>query len=92
MAMGCPLVATQVGGIPEIVEDGVNGLQCRPDDVQDLARNVSRLLADRPLAEKLGRRAAADCERRYNPATLAEQTAEYYRRVIAGRGAASGPN
>jgi glycosyltransferase involved in cell wall biosynthesis len=92
MAMGCPLVATQVGGIPEIVDDGVNGLQCRSNDVEDLAQKVCRLLADRPLAENLGRRAAEDCERRYDPAILAEQTADFYRRVIAGHGAASGPS
>lgn len=92
MAMGCPLVATQVGGIPEIVEDGVNGLQCRSGDVEDLEHKISRLLEDRTLAENLGRRAAADCERRYDPAILAEQTVDYYRRVIAGHGAASGPN
>jgi glycosyltransferase involved in cell wall biosynthesis len=86
MAMGCPLVAPRVGGIPEMVEDGVNGLLFEPGNAADLASKIGRLLEDRPTAEALGRRAGEDAALRYDPATLARRTEAFYRRVLEGRG------
>jgi glycosyltransferase involved in cell wall biosynthesis len=86
MAYGCPLVASGTGGIREIVTDEVHGLLCNPDDPQDLAAKLCRLLDDRPLAEQLGRQAAAHCEQSYDPLVLADQTVDYYRRLIARSG------
>ena len=60
MAYGCPLAATRTGGIPEIIEDGVNGLLVRPYDPDDLAAAVTRLLEAPEFAAKLGCRAAED--------------------------------
>lgn len=82
MIHGCPLVASDVGGIPEIVVDGVNGLLCRPGDSADLAAKLGDLLKDPARAEKLGRRARRDCEARLGPAALAGRMAAFYRRVI----------
>jgi glycosyltransferase involved in cell wall biosynthesis len=86
MAYGCPLVASRTGGIREIITDGVHGLLCNPDDPQDLAAKLCRLLDDTPLAEQLGRQAAAHCEQSYDPLVLADQTVDYYRRLIARSG------
>jgi glycosyltransferase involved in cell wall biosynthesis len=55
MALGKPLVATNVGGPPEIVEDGTSGLLVPPGDPEQLARAVERILADRGLASALSR-------------------------------------
>lgn len=57
MAHGLPIIATNVGGIPDIVTDGVNGLLVPPDDAAQLAAGIARLLAERELAERLGRSA-----------------------------------
>jgi glycosyltransferase involved in cell wall biosynthesis len=60
---GRPVVATRVGGIPEIVEDGVTGLLVPPGDAGALASALTRVLDDRDLAARLGdsaRRRAAD--------------------------------
>jgi glycosyltransferase involved in cell wall biosynthesis len=84
MAMGCPLVAPRVGGIPEVVDDGVNGLLFEAGDAGDMAEKVGRLLEDRPMAARLGHRAGLDSERRYDPTILARRTEAYYRRVIEG--------
>jgi glycosyltransferase involved in cell wall biosynthesis len=56
---GRPLVASRVGGIPDLVEDGVNGLLVEPADTEALAAALVRLLTDRALAERLGAGAQA---------------------------------
>lgn len=63
MALGCPLVAARVAGIPEIVEDGVNGSLHRVGDAGDLAVQLVRLLEAPAQAAALGARAAADAAR-----------------------------
>jgi glycosyltransferase involved in cell wall biosynthesis len=57
MAGAAPIVATAVGGIPELIEDGVHGLLVTPRDPAELAAGIKRLLDDRPLAIRLGRAA-----------------------------------
>ena len=49
-----PVVATRVGGIPDLVEDDRNGLLVEPGDTRSLADAIVRLLSDRELAERLG--------------------------------------
>jgi glycosyltransferase involved in cell wall biosynthesis len=57
MASGRPLVASRVGGLPEIVTDGVDGLLVPAQDADALAAAVDRLLRDREFAARLGARA-----------------------------------
>jgi glycosyltransferase involved in cell wall biosynthesis len=83
MALGCPVVATSVGGIPEIVQDGRNGILCRPEDPADLAEKVIGLMTEPSRAAALGEQAALDCERLYHPDVIAERTAAFYRAVLA---------
>jgi glycosyltransferase involved in cell wall biosynthesis len=55
MALSRPVVASNVGGIPEMVEDGITGLLVPPHDAEALAAAIVRLLRDHPLADMLGR-------------------------------------
>ena len=55
MALARPVVATNVGGIPEMVEDGVTGLLVPPHDPDALAAAIVRLLTDHPFADVLAR-------------------------------------
>ena len=55
-ARGRGVVATDAGGIPDLVTDGVEGLLVPPADTAALAAALVRVLADRALAERLGRR------------------------------------
>jgi glycosyltransferase involved in cell wall biosynthesis len=55
MALSRPVVASNVGGIPEMIEDGVTGLLVPPHDAAALAAAIVRLLKNHPLADTLGR-------------------------------------
>jgi glycosyltransferase involved in cell wall biosynthesis len=55
LACGKPVVATAVGGIPEIIEDGTSGILVEPEDARALAVAIRRLLGDPALRERLGR-------------------------------------
>ena len=53
LAVGTPVVATAVGGVPEVVHDGENGLLVPPGDVEALAGAIRRVVGDRELRERL---------------------------------------
>lgn len=56
MAMGKPVVASRVGGIPDLVKDGVNGLLITPGNIEELANSMKRLLRDKSLASDIGKK------------------------------------
>lgn len=66
MAAGLPVVATDVGGIPEVVRPGDNGQLVPPDDPGALAGAVMALMDDPETAARLGRSAREDVERHYS--------------------------
>jgi len=83
MMTGCPLVASDAGAIPEIVEDGSSGLLFRSGDALDLARALRRVLGDADLASRLGAAARLAAEARYAPGVVASRMLEFYRQVAA---------
>ncbi|MFO0887948.1 MAG: glycosyltransferase family 4 protein [Isosphaeraceae bacterium] len=85
MALGCPIVASRAGGIPEVIQDGSNGLLHDPGDAGDLAGKIVSLIRDPDRAARLGRQAADDCRSKYESSTIAMQTAEFYRSLLADR-------
>jgi glycosyltransferase involved in cell wall biosynthesis len=83
MAYGCPIVATMVGGIPELIEDGVNGLLCPPRDVESLARQLRTLFDDPALRRRLGQAARQSYERSpFQPTSVCDGFASLYRNVL----------
>jgi glycosyltransferase involved in cell wall biosynthesis len=85
-AMACrrPIVATRTGGIPEIVEDGVNGLLTAPRDAASLAAAIVRALNDEGLRQRMGEAGFARVRERFTVERMVEQTSAIYARV-AGR-------
>lgn len=59
LALGVPVVATAVGGIPEMVTDGVEGLLVRPGRTDDLVQALSRVVTDAPTRSRMSAAAAA---------------------------------
>jgi len=80
-ATGTPVVATSVGGVPAILQDGVHGLLASADDAPAVAAQVLRLLADPPLAGRLAVTARASCERLRWPA-VRSQWLDLYRELL----------
>jgi glycosyltransferase involved in cell wall biosynthesis len=65
MAIGKPIIATSVGGIPEIIEDGINGLIVQPE-VDQIAQKIDYLLENKDLAAKLGENAQNKVKSKFN--------------------------
>lgn len=73
MALGVPAISTRVSGIPELIEDGANGLLTAPGDAAALAEALERLMAEPELGATLAARARATIETEYNIEVTAEQ-------------------
>jgi glycogen synthase len=82
MASGLPVVATRVGGIPEVVEDGRTGLLVPPGDVPALASAIDRVLAEPDLAKRLAD-CAADRAVAWSWPTLARKVLDVYAAVTS---------
>ena len=82
MAAGVPIVAAEIAGIPEMVDDGETGFLIDPHRPDQIADRVTRILKDPALAERLGRRARQKADA-YRPERVADQTMEVYRQVHA---------
>lgn len=67
MGAGVPAVAAAVGGIPEAIQDGVNGFLVAPGDSASLARVLRQVLVERSLAERIGAAARDSVRARYAP-------------------------
>ena len=70
LAVGTPVIATAVGGVPEVVRDGVNGLLVPPGDVGELARAIRRVSSDGALLAALAAEAPGSVEELAEPRIL----------------------
>ncbi len=78
MAAGLPVVASRVGGIPEIVSDGESGLLVSPGDPEELSRAIDRLLSDPDLAVKLALEGKNRVLRNFDRTKALERLQAYY--------------
>ena len=85
-ASGLPLVATEVGGVPEVVIHEETGLLVPPSDPVGLADAICRLVDDSELRITLGRNARRFVEQHFDVGRLAKQTAALYAEVLVERG------
>jgi len=81
LAAGRPVVATSVGGVPEMIEDGVSGLLVPPGDADALAAALRRLTGDATLRARLAGAGRECVERRFTLARMVSETERVYRRL-----------
>ena len=83
-AMACevPVIGTNVGGMPEVVEHGVDGYLVEPRDVVSAARFAVEILSRADRGREMGRRAREDARRKFCAEDVIPQYEAYYRRVL----------
>jgi glycosyltransferase involved in cell wall biosynthesis len=83
LAAGRPVVATRVGGVPDVVREGEDGFLVEPGDVDALAERLARLAADPELRERLGAAGRARVVPRYSVDRLVDDIDLLYRSLLA---------
>ena len=84
-AMACevPVIASRVGGLPEVVTDGETGFLSEVGDVEKMSADAARLLEDEEMRHEMGRRARASAISRYSTDLVIPQYINFYERVLA---------
>lgn len=85
MASGVPVIAPNVGGVPDLIRDGENGLLINPLSADSMRSAVSRLLSNPELAARLVRQARKDAEEKYHPRVIAQKHVEIYEEVVGAK-------
>ena len=84
MACGKPVIATDVGGIPEVVKDGVSGILVPPKDPEALKDAILELLDDKGKQETMGCNGKRICDESFNSSTMVNKIEHLYDSLIKG--------
>jgi glycosyltransferase involved in cell wall biosynthesis len=85
MAASVPVVASRVGGVPDLIDGRTTGLFCDPERPESMAAAIEQLLGDEALRRRLREAAKADAVKRFHPAAVARRHVEIYREVLGAR-------
>lgn len=85
MAVGVPVVASAVGGIPDMVEHGSTGFLADPHDSRAIGEGLARIISDDRLARSMSRRAKIASRERCMASVVARRTVEVYREILGRR-------
>jgi glycosyltransferase involved in cell wall biosynthesis len=83
MACGLPCIATRVGGVPELVEDGINGLLYTVGDVTNMARGAIEILSNPSRLETMSRAARKTAQDKFCTTRIIPMYEHYYEAVLA---------
>jgi glycosyltransferase involved in cell wall biosynthesis len=75
-------VATRVGGVPEVVQDGENGFLAEVGDVETMARQAIDILSDESRLRQMGQRARVAAQGRFCATRIIPQYEKFYRAVL----------
>jgi mannosylfructose-phosphate synthase len=84
MACGTPVVASQFGGIRNVISSGDNGLLVDPSHSEEFAEAMINLLRNKELAERLGKRGCEMIRREYSWEVMASRHIEFYKKFMNG--------
>lgn len=82
MGMGRAVVASAVGGIPEVIDDGKTGVLVEPNNPEALAEAVSTVLLDQEVLRTMGKAAARDVNTRFAWGNIAQRTLKFYHELM----------
>lgn len=85
MAMEKPVIGCNVGGVPEVIRDGVNGILVKAGDPGDLAQAIIRLLQDPAAARKMGAAGKAIANAEYSVETMCQRMFQLYQDMLQQR-------
>ena len=83
MACDVPVVASRVGGLPEVINDGEHGFLCAPDRADEMADRVIALLADTQRRQRFGEAAAMRVRTDFCVETIVPLYEQLYRRTLS---------
>lgn len=83
MAAGLPVIASDVGGLPDLVEPAVTGLLCNPESPAEFTKALNTVLDDPGTARAMGERARQRALERFHPRFVAQRHLEIYREVLS---------
>lgn len=90
MMCGVPVVASRVGGIPEVIRDPALGTLVEPGNSQELAAAVCRVLEDQDRAKQAALMARQFALEHFNAARMAQSTVDFYRTLVQNNGPGEG--
>ena len=79
ISFGLPVVATNVGGVKEIIKDGINGYLVKKNNSDEMAKKIELLLNSKSLRKKISRRALDVSIKKFGIKNLKEYKAEYFK-------------
>lgn len=80
-AHGLPAVASRVGGVPEVIQDGVNGFLCEADQTAQMCERLEKILRDDALRHEMGAQARRSAETSFSIAQMCAHTYQLYREL-----------
>jgi len=82
MAVGLPVIASRVGGIPDLITDGETGMMFNPLNPSSMRGATERILSDIGLRNRLGEAAKREARERFHPEVIARAHLDIYREVL----------
>jgi glycosyltransferase involved in cell wall biosynthesis len=92
MACDVPVVASRVGGLPEVIEDGRSGFLHAPDDLDGMARSAVALLTDRTLHRRMAAAGLRLVRTHFCSRNIVPVYEKYYEEILARQGAGARPS
>jgi len=87
-AAGLPVIASQVGAVPDLVEDGITGFLVQPNQVDSLADQLEKLLVDPELRQRMGQAGMERMGREFNVETMVTRMTKVYEDAFIAKGLA----
>jgi len=82
MAAGLPIITTDAPGVKDVINDGVNGIKVKVNDVESFADGIAGLITEQSLTERLKANGLAEASEKYDWGIVTEQYCDYYKYII----------